>query len=274
MYSITEFSRICKMSTRMLRHYDKEEILKPAFVDPINGYRYYESSQLERALKIKKLREYKFSLPKIKLILQSSNQRIVTEYMQSQINELSNEVRQNLHIISEMKEIIHKNSGWISNQYKQYDILTGIRNEVSAITQRVHMNILDMDEHFEFLYEQIKENNFQIEGSPAAIFYDEEYLPEESDIEIVIPIIDVKCETISEQWQIKKLVKHQMVTTVHFGSYDNIGYGYMALEEWIKKNGYTVDAEPYEIYLKGPECDCLEAEYVTQICYSVIKIEQ
>lgn len=72
MYTIAEFSRICKMSTRMLRHYDKEEILKPAYVNPVNGYRYYEQEQLEVALKIKKLREYKFPLPKIKIVLQSS----------------------------------------------------------------------------------------------------------------------------------------------------------------------------------------------------------
>ncbi|MEH7154599.1 MerR family DNA-binding transcriptional regulator, partial [Bacillus thuringiensis] len=52
MYTIAEFSRICKMSTRMLRHYDKEEILKPAYVNPVNGYRYYEQEQLEVALKI------------------------------------------------------------------------------------------------------------------------------------------------------------------------------------------------------------------------------
>lgn len=62
MYTITEFFRISKMSTRMLRHYDKEEILKPAYVDPINGYRYYEQSQFEMALRIKKLREYRFPL--------------------------------------------------------------------------------------------------------------------------------------------------------------------------------------------------------------------
>ena len=52
MYTIAEFSRICKMSTRMLRHYEKE-ILKPAYVNPVNGYRYYEQGQLEVALKIK-----------------------------------------------------------------------------------------------------------------------------------------------------------------------------------------------------------------------------
>ncbi len=66
MYTITEFSRICKMSTRMLRHYDKENILKPAYVNPENGYRYYEQGQLEIALKIKKLRSINSLYRKLK----------------------------------------------------------------------------------------------------------------------------------------------------------------------------------------------------------------
>ncbi|CAM4398221.1 MerR family transcriptional regulator [Bacillus manliponensis] len=271
MYTITDFSRICKMSTRMLRHYDKEEILKPAYVDPINGYRYYEQNQLEIALRVKKLREYKFSLPKIKMILHSSNQNVFLDHMRSQISELSHEVQQNLQIISEMTEIIDTNTNLISRQQRPYDILSGMRNEITVITQRLQMNIHDMDKHFEYLYGKAQENELQIIGSPSAIFYDEEYIPNESDIELIIPIRYENTESISQEWKIKELAQHQIVTTLHHGSYDYIGYGYMALEEWIEKNGYLVDAKPYEVYFKGPECNCSVEEYVTQICFSVIK---
>ena len=65
----------------------------------------------------------------------------------------------------------------------------------------------------------------------------------------------------------KKIHQHQIVTTLHYGSYDYIGYAYMALEEWVEKNGYTIDGHPYEVYIKA-ECDCLVEEYVTQICFS------
>ena len=56
MYTIAEFSRICKMSTRMLRHYDKEEILKPAYVNPVNGYRYYEQEQTGSSVENQKVK--------------------------------------------------------------------------------------------------------------------------------------------------------------------------------------------------------------------------
>ena len=272
MYTITEFSRICKMSTRMLRHYDKEEILKPAYVNPINGYRYYEQGQLEAAVRIKKLREYRFPLSKIKTILQSSDQNSLIEHMKSQIIELSNEVRQHLQVISEMSEVVKMNRDLNSAQRRNYDILIGMRSEITAITQRLQIDINDMDEHFDSLYEKIQINNLKIVGSPSAIFYDEEYIPNRSDIELRIPIIYEDNGNLSREWEIKKIGQHQIVTTLHHGSYDYIGYAYMALEEWTKKNGYLIDARPCEVYLKGPECDCPVEDYVTQVCFSIIKI--
>ncbi|MEH7814762.1 MerR family transcriptional regulator, partial [Bacillus toyonensis] len=190
MYTITEFSRICKMSTRMLRHYDKEEILKPAYVNPVNGYRYYEQGQLEVALKIKKLREYKFPLPKIKIILQSADQDSFVEHMQSQIMELSHEVKQNLQVISEMNEIVNMNKGLNIARHRSYDILIGMRNEITVIAQKLQIDIDDMDDYFYDLYEQVQKNSFQIVGSPSTVFYDEEYIPNRSYIELRIPIMD------------------------------------------------------------------------------------
>ncbi|MDR4983884.1 MerR family transcriptional regulator [Bacillus cereus] len=273
MYTITEFSRICKMSTRMLRHYDKEEILKPAYVNPVNGYRYYEQGQLEIALKIKKLREYKFPLPKIKVILQSSDQNSFIKHMQEQIIELSHEVKQNLQVISEMNEMVSMNNGLNIARHRSYDILIGMRNEITVIAQRLQIDIDEMDDYFYDLYEKVQKNSFQIVGSPSTVFYDEEYIPNQSDIELRIPIMDEDDKGVLQGCEIKKLNQHQIVTTMHYGSYDYIGYAYMALEEWVERNGYIMKSPPYEVYIKGPECDCLVEEYVTQICFLVSKIE-
>ncbi|OJD99600.1 MerR family transcriptional regulator [Bacillus cereus] len=273
MYTIAEFSRICKMSTRMLRHYDKEEILKPAYVNPVNGYRYYEQEQLEVALKIKKLREYKFPLPKIKIVLQSSDQDSFVQHIQSQIIELSHEVKQNLQVISEMNEMVKVNSSLNIARHRNYDILMGMSNEVTIITQRVKIDIDDMDDYFYDLYEEVQKNNFQIVGSPSAVFYDEEYIPSNSDIELRIPVMQGNDEDVAQEYEMKQLSPHHIVTTMHYGSYDYIGYAYIALEEWIERNGYVIINSPYEVYIKGPECDCLAEEYVTQICFLVTKIE-
>ena len=46
MLKIGEFSKLSRVSVRMLRHYDEVGLLAPSEVDPMTGYRYYSERQL------------------------------------------------------------------------------------------------------------------------------------------------------------------------------------------------------------------------------------
>ncbi len=43
MFSIGEFARHGRVSVRMLRHYDAIGLLRPACVDPVSGYRFWQT---------------------------------------------------------------------------------------------------------------------------------------------------------------------------------------------------------------------------------------
>ena len=65
MFRIGEFSRIARVSARLLRYYDELGLLKPGVVDAATGYRYYTSSQLQRLNRILVLRDLGLSLEQI-----------------------------------------------------------------------------------------------------------------------------------------------------------------------------------------------------------------
>ena len=46
-------------------------------------------------------------------------------------------------------------------------------------------------------------NNFQIVGSPSAVFYDEEYIPSNSDIELRIPVMQGNDEDVAQEYEMK-----------------------------------------------------------------------
>ena len=54
-----------------------------------------------------------------------------------------------------------------------------------------------------------------------------------------------------------------VATTTHVGSYDGVAAAYEAVTEWVESAGYTVDGEPWECYLDGPEV----AEPRTLVCF-------
>lgn len=45
-YTIGEFSRLCNLSAKQLRYYDKIGLISPAYRDEWTGYRYYTIQQL------------------------------------------------------------------------------------------------------------------------------------------------------------------------------------------------------------------------------------
>lgn len=66
MLKISEFSKLSHLTIKALRFYEKEGLLKPAAVDEWTGYRFYETSQLEIAAKIKSFRQPDLSIEEIK----------------------------------------------------------------------------------------------------------------------------------------------------------------------------------------------------------------
>ena len=62
---INEFAKLTGVSVRTLHYYDEIGLLKPAFVDEQNGYRFYDESSLLRMQEILFYRELDFSLKSI-----------------------------------------------------------------------------------------------------------------------------------------------------------------------------------------------------------------
>ena len=70
--SIGEFAARSRLSPKALRLYDDLGLLVPAEVDPSNGYRWYSTSQLDRARTVALLRHLDMPLARIKVTVDQS----------------------------------------------------------------------------------------------------------------------------------------------------------------------------------------------------------
>lgn len=71
MFRIGDFSRIARVSARLLRFYDELGLFTPVHADPQTGYRFYTVAQLAQLNRITVLKELGFSLEQIGDILKS-----------------------------------------------------------------------------------------------------------------------------------------------------------------------------------------------------------
>lgn len=78
-FSVSEFSRLSGVSPKSLRYYDKIGILKPAVLDPDNGYRYYTLTQIVRAECIKFFAELDIPLSSFKTFYDEENDCLYLE---------------------------------------------------------------------------------------------------------------------------------------------------------------------------------------------------
>lgn len=67
--TIGVFARACGLTPSALRFYDDSGLLSPARIDPVTGYRYYSTTQRDRAATIRRLREIDVPLEAVTRIL-------------------------------------------------------------------------------------------------------------------------------------------------------------------------------------------------------------
>ena len=89
MYKIGNFSKMSKTTIKALRYYEKEGLLKPAFIDQDRSHRYYESSQLVDISKIISLRQIGLSIKDLKKVLDGQDMSLI-------LNKRKNEIEKNI----------------------------------------------------------------------------------------------------------------------------------------------------------------------------------
>lgn len=102
MLSIGEFSKICMVTVKTLRHYDKIGLMQPKSVNEENGYRFYSEDQIPRMLLINRLKLYGFSLSDIKDILSESDADVVKNKLKKQMKVLEGAAAETMFVIREL----------------------------------------------------------------------------------------------------------------------------------------------------------------------------
>lgn len=70
---IGEFAKVCDTRISVLRHYDKEKLLIPVYIDRFTGYRYYSQEQIPVFFRITALKQAGFSLSEIREMIARVN---------------------------------------------------------------------------------------------------------------------------------------------------------------------------------------------------------
>jgi DNA-binding transcriptional MerR regulator len=250
MFKIGEFSRLSRVSVRMLRHYDRLGLLTPSQTDSFTGYRYYSADQLPRLNRILALRDLGFSLEQIAGIL---DEDLSTDQLFGMLKLKRAEVEEQMQLEQQKLARLEVRIRQMSEAPKHgaYDVIVrDIEPELAATYREVAAD----DDRIEEMFDMVEAYVAQYEGAradrpPFSIYYDDEYREKDVDAEVAVPLKYAILE--SEAIRVRQLPRLSNVAcVVHIGDYSAIYQAYNALLAWIGANNYQMTGPIREVYLR------------------------
>ena len=143
LYSIGEVSKLCNISTKALRFYDKIGVIVPDRVGE-NGYRYYSLDTILRIPIVKYYKQMGFRLEEMQGLVNGEDYYVVGDSFQSKINELW-----------EQEHSIHNSYVSVKDWYELIQEAKTVRcNKLQEVGMRYvsEEHYCYMDQEFEYHY--------------------------------------------------------------------------------------------------------------------------
>jgi len=266
MLKIGEFSKLSRVSIRMLRHYDDIGLLKPAEIDHFTGYRYYREDQLIVMGRITALKDMGFALADIVRILEIDDDKDQLDTFlaarQKELEAQARETEYRMMLLDTARKRLRKEKNM------SFDVTVKMIPERYAAT--VHMIIPHYEDEALAWGMMAECTQPLIPADPCyaiAEFLDSEY--KEEDIEIMVSMAVKGQYQDTEHVKFKTLPTVKVASCVVKGPYQQMGEAYAAVVSWIHENGYKNNGSMFNIYHVGPAQTQNPDEYVTEVCFQV-----
>ena len=270
MLKIGEFSKLSRISIRMLRHYDELGLLTPETTDPFTGYRYYSEAQLFTAGRINALKAMGFRLCDAAEVLRCWEDREALERCLLSRREAARlqaeEAAERLRLLDTALDRLRK------DEPMQYDVTVKTIPERHVASVRQIIPNYDQEGSLWSIFLRETAGLHIQNGDPClcvALFHDGDYKESDVDVEIQKSVKGAYPDT--EHVKFKTMPAVQVASAVCKGSYDQISAVNAAVASWVEANGYAFDGTAFNIYHVSPYETGDPNEFVTEVCYPVRK---
>lgn len=271
MLKIGDFSKLSRITVRMLRHYDEIDLIKPQSVDEWTGYRYYGESQLLEANKITLLKSLGFSLTEIKDFLKASNgSDTIAKLLKAKEKELTAQKDSICERLMLIEGVLNKLKQ--GDSFMNYVVnLEKMPELYVASVRKVIPEYSDEGTLWTILTKELEKQNCKptVPCYPMAIYHDKGFVEKNVDVEIRFSVEGKYSDT--EDVKFKTVPEMQVASCVFKGNYHQIGDVNRAIAEWVNANGYEFSGGFFSIYHKSPYDTKDPDEFVTQTCFPVKK---
>ena len=273
MFKIGEFSKLVRVSPRMLRHYEKCGLFYPAETDDTSGYRQYSAGQIPLVANIATLRDMGFSIDEISEILPHFDEKA---YMDRVIQTKMAAVKSTIEAEQDKYDMLLRMSETIRKERDivVFDVEVKDLPSIKVLSLRgIIPRYKDEGILWEKLGRYMGENGITPSGCGGySTYFDEEYKEENPDVEIAVPVAAFGGN--NGEFAYKEYPEIPQAATVLFSGPFDGGYDAACekLAGWMEENGYSFAGHLRGHVIVSPHDDDNPEKWLTELKAPVTKV--
>jgi DNA-binding transcriptional MerR regulator len=267
--SIGLFARRSRLSLKALRLYERQGLLRPAHVDPCNGYRGYHESQLATARLIAMLRGLDMPLARVAAVVAADDARraeLVAAYWQAVESRLASQ--------RELAAYVRARLMGGDMDLDAYHVRERALPEQLVLSEQRHVRVDELERWLPEAFARLTRTASRLGGpadAPFAIYHGEVSEDGDGPVEVCVPIdptrpppLDVATRREPARREAYVRIRKAQV------QYPQILAAYEAVAHWIAREGRSQAGAPREVYFARERFEAAEpGDEVCDVAYPI-----
>jgi DNA-binding transcriptional MerR regulator/effector-binding domain-containing protein len=277
MLTIGDFSRMTHLSVKALRHYHDMGVLEPAAVDPFNGYRSYDTSQVGSAQVIRRLRDLGMPLDSIAAVLAAPDLEARNREIAAHLTRMERQLDQTQASVAALRALLTGPAVRPAIELRTIAAVTALA--VREVVDAAELNAWG-SEAFDALAASLAAAGLTAAGPYGGLFDGDFFELERSEVTAFVPVTS---ETglvgagagvgldPAARVRLLEIPAVEAAVAVHEGAFSEIDRTYAALGEVVAERAIGVDGPIREYYLVSSADTDDAGEHRTEVCWPVFR---
>ncbi|MFC7455656.1 MerR family transcriptional regulator [Brachybacterium sp. GCM10030267] len=260
--SIGEFARLTHLSVRTLRRYHEAELLVPAHVDELTGYRYYNADQIPTAQVIHRLRDLDVPLATVRRILEAADPQGRSDLVAEHLHRLESELERTRAAVKSLRRLLAPDPAPVHVEVRPVPPTT-----VAAVEGDV-----DLDDVLGWYAGAMAELDATLrdpDGTPGGVYDNALFAAGHGHVLVYRPSQDPPNRGRVHPAVLPTV---ELAVATHVGDHDDIDVTYGEVGAWVVANALSVAGPVRESYLVGPRDTRDRSQWRTEIGWPVFSV--
>ncbi|MBP6492345.1 MAG: MerR family transcriptional regulator [Clostridia bacterium] len=269
-FSVGEVSKICNISKKALRFYDKIGLVSPDRVSQENNYRFYNRKSLLSVPIIKYYKQMGFKLEEMRAFLEGGTYSMPEKTFRQKIDdlkEMESEIFKMYTSVKDWHDLILEAEMVIENDVREVAIKYIDSPDLCFMDQEFSYNYMESIINIDWT-NYVESINNEVTGPVIINFpsFKERMEGKTNKVRLLQKtILDCKKE------ELVNFGGFMAVSCYHIGTHETMNETYQKICQWTDNHGYQCDEESFERYVTDYWTTRNESQFVTEVIIRVTR---